>query len=193
MGTAKLKVTSPAGEACVYPLHGVQFTVGRAAPYHGPDIVLTPDPQGWVSRLHCILDLRHGRWWVTDHSSNGTLLRRDTSDPEVRPVRGRELLEHGDTLLVLGDMAARGGGLPGVEAVACGHGELITALWGTPDEWPPGRCPDRTDLAGVVRAVRLRLEPDPARPRVLETVPSIGYRLYVVRRAGCAATTGDGA
>jgi hypothetical protein len=251
MRVAKLKVTSPAGKVRVHVLDGDQFTVGRAAPHHEPDIVLTPDPQGWISRLHCILDLEQGQWWVTDHARNGTLLQCDIPGSEVRPVRGRELLKHGDTLLVLGDMVgdeellywrltyvdayatrpaprwydtsgqdasrpglrydvvgsrvyrtdgdeealieglrpkghqllrhmvARSSGLPGVEAVACDHDELITALWRPREEWPLGRSYDRTDLAGVVRAVRRCIEPDPARPRILETVPTIGYRLYV--------------
>ncbi|GAA2662989.1 FHA domain-containing protein [Streptomyces vastus] len=100
MRPAKLKVSSPAGKARVYVLEGDQYTVGRVAPNHEPDIVLAPDPQGWISRLHCILDLELGQWWVTDHARNGTLLQRDAPGSEVRPVRGRELLKHGDTLLV---------------------------------------------------------------------------------------------
>ncbi|MDT0344953.1 FHA domain-containing protein [Streptomyces litchfieldiae] len=235
----------------VYVLDGDQYTVGRAAPNHEPDIVLAPDPQGWISRLHCILDLEHGQWWVTDQARNGTLLLRDIPGSEMRPLRGRELLKHGDTLLVLGDMVddeqllywrltyvdahatrpaprrpeasgsgasrpsirydpvgsrvyrvegdketlveglrpkghqllrhmvSRSSGLSGAEAVACDHDELITALWRTREEWLPGRSYDRTDLAGVVRAVRRCIEPDPANPRILETVPTIGYRLYL--------------
>jgi hypothetical protein len=50
MRPAKLKVTSPAGKARVYVLEGDQYTVGRVAPNHEPDIVLAPDPQGWISR-----------------------------------------------------------------------------------------------------------------------------------------------
>lgn len=260
MRRAQLKVVSPSGRAGVHVLEGEQCTIGRAAPHHEPDIVLAPDPQGWISRLHCILDLEHGQWWVTDHARNGTLLRPCAPGGEVRPLRGRELLRHGDTLLVLGDMrdpaageeellywrltyvdahatrpaprrrdapegeasrpgirydvvgsrvyrtegekevlveglrpkghqllrhmVARGTGLPGVEAVTCEHDELIAALWRPPEEWPPGRGYDRTDLAGVVRAVRRCVEPDPADPRVLETVPTIGYRLYVHQRPG---------
>lgn len=270
MRPAKLKVTSPAGKTRVYVLEGDQYTVGRVAPNHEPDIVLAPDPQGWISRLHCILDLELGQWWVTDHARNGTLLERDVPGSQVLPVRGRELLKDGDTLLVLGDMVddeellywrltyvdahatrpapvwhetqgqetpgpddsrpgirydavgsrvyrveggkeilieglrpkghqllrhmvSRGSGLPlaeasgaearTAEAVACDHDELITALWKPREEWPPGRGYDRTDLAGVVRAVRRRIEPDPASPRILETVPTIGYRLYVYPQA----------
>ncbi|WP_193318137.1 MULTISPECIES: FHA domain-containing protein [Streptomyces] len=251
MRRAQLKVASPTGKSSVHLLAGEQCTVGRAAPHHEPDIVLAPDPQGWISRLHCILDLEHGQWWVTDHARNGTLLQPGAPGGEIRPLRGRELLRHGDTLLVLGDMVgdeellywrltyvdahatrpaprrrdapegeasrpgirydvvgsrvyrtegekeilveglrpkghqllrhmvARGTGLPGVEAVTCEHDELIAALWRPPEEWQPGRGYDRTDLAGVVRAVRLRIEPDPGDPRILETVPTIGYRLYV--------------
>lgn len=238
-------MTSPTGKARMYDLEKALYTVGRAAPGYEPDIVLDPDPQGWISRLHCILDREHGQWWVTDHARNGTLLQRGTPDTEVRPVRGRELLGHRDTLLVLGDMVGDetrlywnltyldahatqpapprpAGSRPGIrydsvgcrvyrveggretlveglrpkghqllrhmvslsggrhaEAVACDHAELIAALWRPPEEWPPGRSYNRTDLAGVVRAVRLRIEPDPADPRILETVPKVGYRLYV--------------
>ncbi|QKW08425.1 FHA domain-containing protein [Streptomyces sp. NA04227] len=241
-------MTSPAGKVREYVLDGGQCTVGRTAPHHEPDIVLEPDPQGWISRLHCILDLEHGQWWVTCHAKNGTLLQHDASGAEIHPVRGRELLRHGDTLLILGDMVgddellhwrltfidahatrpapawhdratpragirydsvgsrvyridggeellveglrpkghqllrymvSRSTGLSGGEAVACDHAELIAALWKPPEEWPLGRSYDKTDLAGVVRAVRRSIEPDPAKPRILETVPTVGYRLYV--------------
>lgn len=64
-------------------------------------------------------------------------------------------------------------------AVACDHTELITALWGPREEWEPHRAHTRTDLAGVVRAVRRCVEVDPSTPRILETVKGIGYRLNV--------------
>jgi predicted component of type VI protein secretion system len=64
-------------------------------------------------------------------------------------------------------------------AVACDHADLITALWGDREEWAPYRSYTRTDLAGVVRAVRRSIEADPSAPRVLETVKGIGYRLNV--------------
>jgi len=70
-------VTSPEGDEREYVLACNQYTVGRAAPNHEPDIVLAPDPEGWISRLHCILDLETGKWWVTNHGKNGTLLRRE--------------------------------------------------------------------------------------------------------------------
>ncbi|MGP3990123.1 FHA domain-containing protein [Streptomyces sp. 3N207] len=240
---AQLRVISPVGQTRVYVLEGMQYSVGRQAPNHEPDIVLDPDPQGWVSRLHCLVDFEQGQWWVTDHGRNGTLLQHDVPDAQVAPVRGRELLRHGDTLLILGDMAGDRERLywkltyidshgtqpapvwhdtsrPGIrydwvasqayrvegnrqtlieglrpkghqllrymvsrsdgrqsEAVACDHAELIAALWDSPEGG--AQYADKTDLAGVVRAVRLRIEPDPPNPKILETVPTIGYRLYV--------------
>ncbi|GAB2954239.1 hypothetical protein GCM10023080_011300 [Streptomyces pseudoechinosporeus] len=39
MRPAKLKVTSPGGKARVYVLEGDQYTVGRVAPNHEPDIL----------------------------------------------------------------------------------------------------------------------------------------------------------
>lgn len=227
----------------MYVLEGLQYSIGRLAPNHEPDIALAPDPQGWISRLHCILDFDQGQWWITDHGRNGTLLKHDVPGAQIEPLRGRQLLHHGDTLLILGDMGGDQDRLywkltyidshgtqpapvwndtsrPGIrydwiasqayriegdtetlieglrpkghqllrymvsrsdgrraEAIACDHAELIAALWDTPEGGVV--TADKTDLAGVVRAVRLRIEPDRGSPQVLETVPTIGYRLHV--------------
>lgn len=241
--SAQLRVVSPAGITRVHVLDDTQYSVGRQAPNHEPGIVLEPDPQGWISRLHCILDFEQGQWWVTDHGRNGTLLQHDVPNAQLEPVRRRELLRHGDTLMILGDMVGDQERLywkltyidahgtqpapvwndtsrPGIRydwvasqayrverdkqtlieglrpkghqllrymvsrgngrragAVACDHTELIAALWDTPEG--SATYADKTDLAGVVRAVRLRIESDPANPQILQTVPIIGYRLYV--------------
>lgn len=90
----------------------------------------------------------------------------------LRP-QGHQLLRY---------MAGRG---TGGTAVACEHAELITALWGPQSEWAAHRSYDRTDIAGVVRAVRRCIEVDPSNPTILETVTGIGYRLNV-----CAGTRG---
>jgi hypothetical protein len=239
-----LRIRSPRGDMTGVDLVTGPMTVGRSSPGHQPDVVLTPDPQRWVGRLHCTLDCELGVWSVTDNASvNGTLLRRDG---EVRRLQARQQLRHGDQLLIMGDMTPEGetsyweltfidphvtrpapvelaahhpvvpflrydwvsatayrcenggeteieglrpqghqllrymaGRGQGLTAVACGHEELIRALWGDPDEWPPQRSYTRTDLAGVVMAVRKRIEPVPAEPRILQTITGIGYRLRV--------------
>ncbi len=67
----------------------------------------------------------------------------------------------------------------GSVAVACGHEELIRALRGDRDEWPVHRAYNHGDLAGVVVAVRRRIESQSSEPKVLETTTGIGYRLRV--------------
>ncbi|MGX7672317.1 FHA domain-containing protein [Plantactinospora sp. DSM 117369] len=241
-----LRVTSPEGRVRGVELTDGPITVGRTAADHTPDVVLEPDPQRWVGRLHCTLDSRDGGWTVTDNASvNGTLLRSLSGRTER--LVGSCRLRHGDALLILGDMSPDGEPLyweltlldphttqaapfepaPAVPnrgpclrydwvaarayridesgetpvsglrpqghqllrymvgrssagaAVACGHEELITALWGPREEWPAGRAYTRADLAGVVRAVRRAIESDPSVPRILETITGIGYRLIV--------------
>jgi DNA-binding response OmpR family regulator len=246
---AAVRVLSPDGGRTRVDLLHSPVTVGRASPGHQPDVVLGPDPQRWVGRLHCILEFDRGLWHVADNASvNGTLLRRGDT---VSRLRRREALRHGDELLILADMDAegatsywtltfldphstiaapasdgaadaaeagpslrydwvtarvyrRGNGVEveitglrpkahqllrymadrgrGEVAVACTHEELIAALWGEPDEWPQARSYTRADLASVVMALRRRVEPDPARPAILQTVTGFGYRLRV-----CAA------
>ena len=241
-----LRVTSPEGVVRGVELDSGQITIGRAAPEHVPDVELGPDPQRWVGRLHCTLDYADGMWSVTDNASvNGTLVRHGEI---TQRLTERRRIQHGDALLILGDMTADGDPLywelvfldphttrpapfgppspvrhtgpclrydwvsarayrveGGVEipisglrpqghqllrymagrstsgaAVACDHAELITALWGTRDEWAPYRSYTRADIAGVVRAVRRCIELDPSNPRILETVTGIGYRLNVL-------------
>lgn len=238
-----LRITSPEGERSGIELDSGPVTIGRAAPDHAPDVALGPDPQRWVGRLHCTLDYADGMWSVTDNASvNGTLLRHGD---RTERLQGRRRIQHGDVLLILGDMTAEGEplyweltfldphttrpapfGAPeevrhtgpclrydwvsaqayrcengtetlvtglrpqghqllrymagrngGGAAVACEHAELITALWGPSEEWAPHRSYDRTDIAGVVRAVRRCVESDPPNPKILETVTGIGYRL----------------
>jgi DNA-binding winged helix-turn-helix (wHTH) protein len=259
--TAAVRVLSPDGTRTGFDLRHSPVTIGRASPGHQPDVVLGPDPQRWVGRLHCILELDLGLWYATDNASvNGTLLRRDGT---ASPLRRREALRHGDELLILADMGPDGetsywtltfldphstnqapaGQPPGAAspadqgpslrydwvtatayrsengldreitglrpkahqllrymagrgrgevAVACAHEELITALWGEPHEWPQARAYTRADLAGVVMAVRRRLEPDPSRPVILGTVAGFGYRLRVSADAEADHDAGQG-
>jgi DNA-binding response OmpR family regulator len=75
----------------------------------------------------------------------------------------------------LADMSRINNGSP----VACTHTELIHMLWGRPEEWPPSRVYDETNLRNVVTAVRKRIERDPANPVLLQTERNIGYRLLI--------------
>ncbi|MEJ2885439.1 FHA domain-containing protein [Actinomycetospora aeridis] len=248
MRVAVLRVTSPEGEVGTHELASGPLTVGRPSPGHAPDVALSPDPQRWVGRVHCTLDLDDGLWSVADNGSvNGTLLRHDGT---TRRLEGRRRVQHGDAVLILGDMDAAGepvyweltfldphttqpapfGPPPAVavrtpclrydwvgaqahrcaagpdtpdtpvtglrpqghqlirymvgrsregEAVACSHAELISALWGDPEEWPAHRVYTRNDLAGVVRATRRCIEAEPSSPVLLQTVTGFGYRLIV--------------
>ncbi|MFG3252754.1 winged helix-turn-helix domain-containing protein [Streptomyces sp. NPDC048172] len=260
-----LRVVSPTGQVHRLTLDGTRRTVGRNAPHHEPDLALEPDPQGLVSRLHLVLDRdEDGQWWATCHGRNGTRLRPDThyghdpghghgpghahgpghgpGSPDGEQLVGRTLLRHGDTLLVLADVSARGeqrhwqltyiaehGTVPAPAPVAppfrpglhydwvtsrvyrvdadrytpveglrpmChhllrhmasrgerlapgeitfGYAELIAAVWDDPVDMREAR---RTDLAHLVYEVRQCVEDDPAKPRILETVRGVGYRLH---------------
>lgn len=69
--------------------------------------------------------------------------------------------------------------------VACTHEELIQAVWGGDEDVAPAGF-TAEHLRDLVSDLRKRLEPQRARgqaPRLLETVPGIGYRLVV-----CAGT-----
>jgi two-component system KDP operon response regulator KdpE len=53
------------------------------------------------------------------------------------------------------------------------HRHLLKAVWG------PAHAEDIAYLRVAVRALRARLEDDPARPRLIQNDPAIGYRLVV--------------
>ncbi len=61
--------------------------------------------------------------------------------------------------------------------VACTHDELIRAVWGEESEWALGRGFTRENLRDLVAELRQRLEPDPARPCIIQAVKGLGYRL----------------
>lgn len=54
-----------------------------------------------------------------------------------------------------------------------GHRDLLTAVWGAAHK------DDTQYLRVVVGQLRQKLEPDPARPTLIETEPGVGYRLKV--------------
>lgn len=82
----------------------VCITIGREDSNH---IVLS-DPQKNISRKHCSLHSKEGRWWIVDSgSSNGTFLRRSNGGSEI-DVRNEELvpLKNEDEILILGELDA---------------------------------------------------------------------------------------
>ncbi|WP_250280885.1 FHA domain-containing protein [Frankia sp. CiP1_Cm_nod2] len=104
--TVVLQVTSPEGTVHDVELDTGPITIGREASGHTPDVVLGPDPQRWVGRLHCTLDFADGMWSVTDNASvNGTLLRHGGITDRLR---GHRRIQHQDTLLILGGMSPGG-------------------------------------------------------------------------------------
>lgn len=96
-----LVVTAPDGaERAPITMAPPRVTVGRAVPGYDPDVVLGPDPQRWVSRLHCSFEIEQGTWFVVDNGSvNGTMVERSG---ERSRVDGRRRLENGDDVLILG-------------------------------------------------------------------------------------------
>lgn len=82
----------------------VCITIGRE---QSNQIVLV-DPQKNISRKHCSLHCREGRWWIIDKgSSNGTFLRRNNGQSEI-DVRNEELvpLKNEDVISILGEIDA---------------------------------------------------------------------------------------
>ncbi len=73
---------------------GGEFTIGR-----GPDNDwVLPDPDRHLSKRHCVLAYRSGQWQLTDLSSNGTFLNRDTKplgSGASRPIRDGDRLRLG--------------------------------------------------------------------------------------------------
>jgi FHA domain len=139
MGTgAALRITSPAGRITGLDMTGTQITIGRPTDDQAPDLVLAPDPQRWIGRLHCTLDRTDGIWSVIDNTSvNGTLLRHGES---LGRIEGRRRIEHGDTILILGDMTGDGSPLYWELTFLDPH-TTRPAPFGTPTELPrAGPC-----------------------------------------------------
>lgn len=80
------------------------ITIGREPSNH----IVLADPQKNISRKHCLLQCKEGRWWIIDKgSSNGTFLRRNNGQSEI-DVRNEELvpLKNEDEILILGEIDA---------------------------------------------------------------------------------------
>ncbi|MBW8270580.1 type VI secretion system-associated FHA domain protein, partial [Caldovatus aquaticus] len=73
---------------------GGDYTIGRGADC---DWVL-PDPEGILSRRHCVLEFRSGGWQVRDLSTNGTFVNH-AAEPigrdRVKPVEDGDRLRLG--------------------------------------------------------------------------------------------------
>ena len=65
--------------------------------------------------------------------------------------------------------------------LARGHGLIVTQDQIIREVWGPDRVTDTRGLRSYVKMLREKIEPDPARPRVLVTEPGVGYRLIVER------------
>lgn len=103
---SRLEVHPPDGEPFEVELRLDRVQVGRPAPGHRPDVVLEPDPQRWVGRLHCLLEYEAGTWWLSDNGTvNGTFLRRGE---QTERVVGRLRLQHQDVIRILGGMTDDG-------------------------------------------------------------------------------------
>jgi FHA domain len=104
--SAEVVVTGPGGVSMgTVPLAGRSVTIGRLADVN--DVALEPDPELLVTRAgHCTLQREGNSWLVVDGGSvNGTFLRRGG---ELRQVSGREALQDGDVVCVLGSLSEQG-------------------------------------------------------------------------------------
>lgn len=77
-----LFIRQPQGKTFQVELNRDRISIGRYP--HSNDIALEPDPDHFVSRTHCLLERRAGRWWVIDAGSvNGTFVRRGLDFKQV--------------------------------------------------------------------------------------------------------------
>jgi len=84
-----------------------RVSIGRTAPDNRPDVCLEPDPQQWVSRLHCFLEREGGAWYIHDNATpNGTLLKH--GDEVEERIEGRSRLQDGDVIRILGSRGPSG-------------------------------------------------------------------------------------
>jgi len=73
----------------------------------------------------------------------------------------------------------------------CRHpGKLLTHNWLLEHVWGPGYTGDVDVLRVFISQVRRKIEPDPARPRIIATDPGIGYR-WLLRPADEAERVGS--
>src|SRR6185369_11294652 len=100
-----LVIRGPAGRKFRVALDKERMTIGRYKEWS--DIGLEPDPEHFISRVHCILERYQGKWRVIDQGSeNKSLIRRGGS---TQVVSESVPLADGDTILILGQLLEDGG------------------------------------------------------------------------------------
>jgi hypothetical protein len=97
-----LEITDLSGAVkTVYLIKDVT-TIGRFEDLN--DIALSPDPQGGVTRhAHCKIEIRNSTSWISDHSTNGTEVKRGN---QIFKVTGEFRLLNEDIILI---KAGKGG------------------------------------------------------------------------------------
>jgi DNA-binding winged helix-turn-helix (wHTH) protein len=96
-----LEVLDPEGKSQqLVVLTNTRTTIGRFEPPVN-DIALLPDPQRYVTReVHCYIE-RSGtqgtKWYVVSNGKNPTFIDQGSG---IGPVRGKALLEDGDTIAI---------------------------------------------------------------------------------------------
>lgn len=101
--TAHLDVQSPEHRPfATVELDHERLTIGRRPPPEAvtvPDVSL-PDPEAFISRVHCRVEHENGQWYVVDNDSrNGTFRRRGGT---IERVAGRVALADGDVICIVG-------------------------------------------------------------------------------------------
>lgn len=99
-----LLIRGPAGQKFQVVLDKERMTIGRYKEWS--DIGLEPDPEHFISRVHCILERYQGKWRVIDQGSeNKSLIRRGR---RTQVVSESMPLADGDTILILGKLLKDG-------------------------------------------------------------------------------------
>jgi pSer/pThr/pTyr-binding forkhead associated (FHA) protein len=83
-------ITSPNGQDQQVQLSETEYTIGRLP---GVNKIHLFDEEGVISRIHhCVLERRPEGWWLTDKSTNGTMVEREGQSVQLADQPGRTLL-----------------------------------------------------------------------------------------------------
>ncbi len=103
------KIFPPNGEQSIYRIRKgqKQVRIGRPGGDEPNDIYLGPNNCGCVSRVHCLLVKREGKWWLVRKGRYFPLLQRK-AEMEEEEVHTEVQLADGDHIRILGEQSTKG-------------------------------------------------------------------------------------